>query len=84
MHYIDFMLEDFEKKLPLHQETIANGKKITTYIYERIVFICILYDFAKGINLIRLTATPFSTSYLTLGCLHDNSGSLIRMFTSRD
>ncbi|GAU41171.1 hypothetical protein TSUD_89670, partial [Trifolium subterraneum] len=32
-HCIDLMLEDFEKKIPLHKETIAKGKKITTYIY---------------------------------------------------
>jgi len=34
-HCIDLMLEDFEKKIPLHHDTIANGKKITTYIYSR-------------------------------------------------
>jgi len=32
-HCIDLMLEDFEKKVPVHQNTIPKGRKITTYIY---------------------------------------------------
>lgn len=35
-HYIDLMLEDFEKKLSLHKSTIEKGRKITTlYIQGR-------------------------------------------------
>ena len=29
----------------------------------------------------RPNITHFATSYLTLGCLHENKGALIRMFT---
>ena len=84
VHCIDLMLEEFEKKVPLQQETIASGKKITTSIYGRIALICLLQNFSKGANLIRSALTCFSTSYLTLGCLHDNKGSLIRMFTLKE
>ena len=31
-HYIDLILEDFEKKLEVHQVTIAKGRRITSYI----------------------------------------------------
>jgi len=33
---------------------------------------------------VRLGVTRFATSYLTLGCLHENKGALIRMFTSNE
>ena len=77
-HYIDLMLEDLEKKLPIHKETIAQGKKITTYIYFRTALICQLRNLIGGKDLIRLAATRFATSYLTLGCLNDNKGALLR------
>jgi len=60
------MLEDFEKKMSLHHETIANGKKITNYIYSRAGLISLMYKYSKGIDLIRPTNTCFATSYLTL------------------
>jgi len=65
------MLEDFEKKISLHHDTITHG-------------ISLLHEYTKGTNLIRPTITCFVTSYLTLGCLNDNKGSLIRMFTSQE
>ena len=34
--------------------------------------------------MIRPALTRFATSYLSLGCLNDNKGSLIRMFTSEE
>ncbi|CAN1247719.1 hypothetical protein LINPERPRIM_LOCUS6455 [Linum perenne] len=34
-HFLDLMLEDLEKKLPIHKRTIAKGGKITNYIYGR-------------------------------------------------
>jgi len=83
-HCIDLMLEDFEKKIPLHHDTIANGKKITTYIYSRTGLISLLHKYTKGTDLIRPALTRFATSYLTLGCLNDNKGSLIKMFTSEE
>jgi len=66
------MLEDFEKKIPLHHDTIANGKKITTYIYSRTGLISLLHKYNEGKDLIRPANTRFATSYLTLGCLNDN------------
>ena len=83
-HCIDLMLEDFEKKIPLHHDTIANGKKITTYIYSRTGLISLLHKYSEGKDLIRPANTRFATSYLTLGCLNDNRGSLIKMFTSSE
>jgi hypothetical protein len=82
-HCIGLMLEDFEKNIPLHKETIATGKRITTYIYSRTGLMSLLHYFTKGGDLIRSAATRFATSYLTLRCLHDNKGALIRMFTSQ-
>nr|XP_007147219.1 hypothetical protein PHAVU_006G105700g [Phaseolus vulgaris]ESW19213.1 hypothetical protein PHAVU_006G105700g [Phaseolus vulgaris] len=83
-HCIDMMLEDFEKKIPLHHDTIVNGKKITTYIYSRTGLISLLHKYSDGKDLIRPANTRFATSYLTLGCLNDNKGSLIKMFTSSE
>ncbi|GAU29429.1 hypothetical protein TSUD_149990 [Trifolium subterraneum] len=81
-HCIDLMLEDFEKKIPLHKETIAKGKKITTYIYGRTSLICMLHKFTKNIDLMRPSLICFVTSYLTLGCLNDHQYELIEMFKS--
>lgn len=53
-HYIDLMLEDFEKKIPLHKDTMATGKKITIYIYARTSLISLLNKFTKVGDLIRL------------------------------
>jgi len=40
-HYIDLMLEDFDKKISLHRETITNGKKIKpTSIQELVLSPC--------------------------------------------
>ena len=83
-HCIFLMLKDFENKIPLHHETIANGKKIKTYIYSRSDLISLLHKYTTGTDLIRATNTRFVTSYLTLGCLNENKGSLIRMFTSKE
>lgn len=83
-HCIDLMLEDFEKKIPIHQETIPKGRKITTFIYSRTALITLLHNFTKGRDLVRPGLTRFATSYLTLGCLYENKGPLIRMFTSNE
>jgi len=83
-HCIFLMLKDFENKIPLHHETIANGKEIKTYIYSRSDLISLLHKYTTGTDLIRATNTRFVTSYLTLGCLNENKGSLIRMFTSKE
>ncbi|GJX03104.1 zf-BED domain-containing protein [Tanacetum coccineum] len=81
-HCIDLMLEDFEKKIEEHKVTIAKGKKITSFIYNRTRLICLLREFTKGKELLRPGATRFATSYLTLGRLHEQKGALISMFAS--
>ncbi|VFQ89725.1 unnamed protein product, partial [Cuscuta campestris] len=83
-HCIDLMLEDFEKKIPIHGVTIPNGRKITTYIYSRPSLIPLLHHFTDGKDLVRPGMTRFATAYLTLGCLYENNGGLIRMFTSEE
>jgi hypothetical protein len=81
-HCIDLILEDFEKKLEVHQVTIAKGRRITSYIYSRTILISMLRHFTKGRDLIRPAATRFATAYLTLGCLNDHKIQLMTMFTS--
>ncbi|CAN1127454.1 hypothetical protein LINPERHAP2_LOCUS4046 [Linum perenne] len=81
-HCLDLMLEDLEKKLPIHKTTIAKGRKITNYIYGRTLLISMLKDFTKGGELIRPALTRFATAYLTLGCLSEHKGDLMSMFSS--
>ncbi|XP_057740493.1 uncharacterized protein LOC130957661 [Arachis stenosperma] len=83
-HCIDLILEDFEKKLKVHETTIKKGRKITTFIYSRSMLISMLRNFTKEKDLVRPGATRFATAYLTLTCLHDNKGPLMTMFTSAD
>ncbi|CAN1841571.1 hypothetical protein LINPERHAP1_LOCUS36532 [Linum perenne] len=81
-HCLDLMLEDLEKKLPIHKTTIAKGRKITNYIYGRAMLISMLKDFTKGGELIRPALTRFATAYLTLGCLSEHKDDLMSMFSS--
>ncbi|KAJ6966015.1 hypothetical protein NC652_003794 [Populus alba x Populus x berolinensis] len=81
-HCIDLILEDFEKKLEVHQVTIANGRRITSYIYTKTILISMLRHFTKRKDLISLTITRFAIAYLTLGCLSDCKIQLMIMFTS--
>jgi hypothetical protein len=76
------MLEDFEKKIPIHKKTIGIGKKFTTCIYARTSLIYLLQHHTKRRYLVRSAMTRFATSYLTLGCLNDKKEALMRMFTS--
>jgi len=71
-HCIDLILEDFKKKLEVHQVTIAKGRRITLYIYSITILISMLRHFTKDRDLIRPTATRFATAYLTLGRLNDH------------
>ncbi|QHO24890.1 uncharacterized protein DS421_12g376240 [Arachis hypogaea] len=81
-HCIDLMLEDFEKKLDLHKDTIAKGRKLTTYIYSRTSLISLLQQHTKGRDLVRPGMTRFATFYLTLGSLNEKKNPIIRMFIS--
>ena len=66
-HCIDLILEDFEKKIKVHIQTIAKGRQITTYIDSRTVLISILRHYTKQRDLTRPVATCSATAYLTLG-----------------
>ncbi|XP_023739449.3 uncharacterized protein LOC111887513 [Lactuca sativa] len=81
-HCIYLMLEDFDKKIGEHKETITKGRKITSFIYNRSRLISMLKEFTKGKELLRPGATRFATSYLTLGRLFELKGALISMFAS--
>lgn len=60
----------------MHKETIPQGKRVTTYIYSRNSLVSLLRHFTKGRDLVRLGITHFATSYLTLGCMHENKETL--------
>ncbi|XP_021727149.1 uncharacterized protein LOC110694277 [Chenopodium quinoa] len=79
-HYIDLMLEDFDKKIKVHSVTIGKARKITTYIYSRIILLTWMKEFTKDRELIRPGVTRFATSYLTLRCLNEHKGSLLACF----
>jgi len=76
------MLEDCENKISVHKETIPKGKKSTSFFYSRSSLIYLLQHFTKGRDLVRPSITRFATSFLTLGCLHENKVALIKMFSS--
>jgi len=58
---IDLILEDFEKKLEVHQVTIAKRRIITSYIYSITILIFMLRHFTKEKELIRPATTRFAT-----------------------
>jgi hypothetical protein len=73
-----------KKTKTIHRDTISKGKKLTQYIYSKYSLISLLQHFTKGKDLVRPAVTRFATSYLTLGCLNENKGALVRMFTSNE
>ena len=83
-HCIDLMLEDFEKNLEEHKVTIAKGRKVVSFIYNRTRLICLLKEYTNGKELLRPGVTRFATSYLTLIRLNELKGALISMFASEN
>ena len=79
-HFIDLILEDFEKKIKMHATKITKGRKITAFIYSRTMLIAWLREFTEGKDLIRPAVTRFATAYLTLSCLEQHKGALINKF----
>jgi len=57
---IDLMLEDFEKKISLYQETLESGKN-HNHIYSRTGLISLLHKLTKGTDLVRPSNTCFAT-----------------------
>ncbi|KAH1203993.1 hypothetical protein GmHk_17G050062 [Glycine max] len=60
------MLEDFVNKLQIYGDTVANGRRIASYMYSRSSLIALLHHFAKGKDLVKPGVTKFATCYLTL------------------
>ncbi|GJV30759.1 SCAN domain-containing protein [Tanacetum coccineum] len=69
--------EDFEKKIEEHKVTIAKGRKVVSFIYNRTHLICLLKEFSNGKELLRPGATRFATLYLTLCRLYELKGKNI-------
>ncbi|XP_042441219.1 uncharacterized protein LOC122026547 [Zingiber officinale] len=82
-HCIDLILEDFEKKLEVHKETITKARRVATYIYSRTLLISMLRHFTKSRDLIRPATTRFATAYLTLSCFKELKVFLMTMFSSQ-
>lgn len=81
-HCIDLIFGGFQKVIIIHQVTIKNERKFTTYIYSRKMLITMLRKFINERDLIRFAMKRFTTTYLTLGCLNDLKSSLINMYDS--
>ncbi|XP_059658347.1 uncharacterized protein LOC132304614 [Cornus florida] len=79
---IDLMLENFEKKIDMHSETIEDGRMIVSYIYLRCMLNHWMKEFRDGKELIRPAVTRFAISYLTLQRLNQLKGELMNLFTS--
>uniref|UniRef100_A0A0R0LB65 BED-type domain-containing protein n=1 Tax=Glycine max TaxID=3847 RepID=A0A0R0LB65_SOYBN len=84
VHCIGLILEDLEKHLKIHEVTIKKGRKITTYIYGRTMFINMLKKYTNGRDLVRPGMTKFEIAYLTLACLHEMKTSLMRLFNFKE
>ena len=62
-------------------EYIKKGRRISTYIYGKIMLISIMKKFTNGRDLIKPSMHRFSMTYLTLSCLHELKASLMNMFS---
>ncbi|XP_027905788.1 uncharacterized protein LOC114165342 [Vigna unguiculata] len=80
-HCIDLMLEDIGK-LPLIKKTIQRGISLVGFIYSHSSTLSLLRQFTNKRELVRHAVTRFATSYLSLQRLHQEKGSLRKMFTS--
>jgi hypothetical protein len=56
-------MEDFEKKIEVHQITIFKERRITSYIYFRTILISMIKHFTKRNDLIGPAAIQFATAY---------------------
>ncbi|XP_058770929.1 uncharacterized protein LOC131644443 isoform X2 [Vicia villosa] len=83
-HCIEMILEEYEKKIPIYEKTIAKGKRITNFIYSRNSMVSLLHRFTKGMDLVKPSITRCATSYLTLDCLYENKVALRKMFISKE
>nr|KYP66189.1 hypothetical protein KK1_012473 [Cajanus cajan] len=82
-HCLDLILEDIGE-LPVFYNTIANAKKITTYIYRHTWVLNLYRQYSNGGELARPAVTRFATSYLTLNCIKQQKNALRSMFASEE
>jgi len=76
------ILEDFEKKILIHQDTFSKDGKTVICIYFRISLISLLHHFTKDRALLRPSLTHFVTYYFILSCFLEYRDPYIRMFIS--
>lgn len=82
-HCLDLILEDIGQ-LPVFFNTIANAKKITTFIYRHTWVLSLYRKHSKGRELARPAVTRFATAYLTLQCIMQQKNALRSTFASED
>ena len=79
-HCLDLMLEDIGKLGPV-EETIANARQVTIFLYAHTRVLDLMRKFLKK-DLVRSGVTRFATAYLNLKSLLDNKKELTRLFKS--
>ncbi|XP_071913925.1 uncharacterized protein [Coffea arabica] len=80
-HCIDLMLEDIGK-MDNVKETIAQGKKITSFIYNSDKVVNLMKTYTKKRELLRLGITRFATEFISMESLLRHCTELKRMCTS--
>jgi hypothetical protein len=84
-HSIEVILQDCEDNIPIHAETMKKCQMIDIFILSQPSLKSLLRHFTEGRDvLLDVGITDCDSSYLTLCCLHENKGALIRMFTSKE
>lgn len=82
-HCLDLILEDIGQ-LPVFYNTIANAKKVTTFIYRHTWVLNLYRKYSKGKELARPAITRFATAFLTLQCIAQQKNALRAMFVSEE
>ena len=80
-HCLDLILED-NGQLLVFYNTIANAKKVTTFIYWYPWVLNLYRKHSKGRELARPVITRFATAFLTLQCISQQKNALRSMFAS--
>jgi hypothetical protein len=80
-HCLDLMLEDIGK-LKEFRKPIAQAKRVTTFIYRHGRLLSAMREKTGGMDLVRLAATRFATSFLTLKSLYKHRDALRALFVS--
>ncbi|XP_019193058.1 PREDICTED: uncharacterized protein LOC109187328 [Ipomoea nil] len=78
-HCLDLMLEDIGK-LAEFKSNIASGRHITTFIYRHGRILNAMREQTGGKDLVRVGATRFVTTFLTLQNLYKHKNALRKLF----